>query len=381
MSAGNTMDLKSLRQKIDDIDDIITAAYLERTRLVKQVGDFKRDNNLQIEQSGREEQLLARLTDRFGNENESKIKFLYDSIMTYSKLIQSQTAAESAAAHIPKGASFNEQFPEGAAVACQGAPGAYSQSAAEQLFKSPKLAFYPTFASVMDAVKSGAAAAGILPLENSTAGSVNEVYDLLSDGGLYVAGAKKCRVKHALLAKQGADRKQLKSVTSHPQALSQCARFIEKSGLVPVAARNTAEAAKSVAEGDDMFAAAIASAEAAALYELKVLQHGIQDADYNYTRFVAVSKVPVSDAGAQKVSLLVHMPHKPGSLYRLMSIAAAYGANLTKLESRPIPGTDFEFGFYIDIDGVQDEQTLGRLLAAIDVFSTKWVYLGKYREY
>lgn len=373
-------DLKELRNQIDEIDNQIVAAYLERIELVKEVGEYKKTHGIEIEHSDREKELLNRLVQKFGQEHFYDIRFLYGAVMSYSKIQQSLLSAKDAVLQIPEGSESTVLIDKNLTVACQGVGGAYSAIAAEQLFDSPDLHFLPTFSAVFSAVAEGKADFGVLPIENSTAGSVNEVYDLLKTHSLFIAGAKKLKVSHCLLALPSATLESVKTVTSHPQGLSQCSDYLASHGFNPKESLNTALAAKEVSEGEDLTLAAIASLSSAEKYGLKVLAEDIQNAKQNYTRFIIVSKTCAKNPSANKISLLLSLPHKAGSLYHLMNIIASYDVNLTKLESRPIPGTNFEFSFYVDIEGSSSQENVKQLLRSVNAYCTKFVYLGNYFE-
>ena len=373
------MDLSDLRKQIDAADDELLAAYIKRLALVEEVGARKRAHAAAVEHEDRERQLLARLTEKFGKEREHDIRFLYGAILSYSKIIQSRGSGEEFAP--PASPSENALNKRGLRIACQGVEGAYSHAAAGEMFSRPEILRCETFSEVFDCVSEGKADFGVLPAENSTAGSVNEVYDLLKEHKLRIAAARKLRIDHCLLALSGAREEDIRTVLSHPQALAQCSKYIREKKLSAKECLNTAGAARQVGSGGDKTVAAIASASAAERYGLSVLASGIQNEGQNHTRFIAVAGGDYAPfTGANKLSAVLTLPHRSGSLYTLLNIIAAYGANLTKLESRPIPGTDFEFTFYIDLEGSDGSPRIRELLAAAKAYCAEFVYLGSYPE-
>ena len=376
------MDLEELRAKIDAVDDRLTAAYLERLELVTQVAEYKRAHAVEVEHTGREEAIFRRLAQKFGAEHRDAINYLYANIINYSKVCQREqleTQSEfsrrlSGGRPVPEGGFSDEK------VACQGLPGAYSELAARQMIPGARPIFLTSWEDVFRAVSRGEAPFGVLPVENSTAGSVNEVYDLLVRYRLNVCGGRRIHIRHCLVGLPGSEISSLTNVVSHPQALYQCRSFIQAHGLEERKATNTAVAAESVAKGADPTCAAIASEETAKLYGLEILARGIQDAQLNDTRFLLVSAEPYLDAQANKVSLVVSIPHRKGTLFQLLGIVSAYGVNVVKLESRPIPGKNFEFLFYLDLDGNIRDDNMRRLVENIHAYCTDTVFLGSYRE-
>ncbi|MCL2054480.1 MAG: bifunctional chorismate mutase/prephenate dehydratase [Oscillospiraceae bacterium] len=273
-----------------------------------------------------------------------------------------------------------ESLPLSPTAACQGAEGAYSQFACEALFSKPGITHYDSFEAVFEAVDKGMCDYGILPLENSLQGTVTEVYDLMSKYNFYIVRSVKMKINHALLANKGVIAPQIKEIHSHEQALGQCSDFIKKLQNVKIVKRsNTAKAARYIAESGRTDAAAIASLDCAKLYGLSVISQKIQNNDHNYTRFVCISKEPEIYPGADRISLVFATSHKPGSLYKSISKFADLGVNLTKLESRPIPGEDFEYRFHIELDSPITDEILS-LIDSLDKAPEKFAFLGNYSE-
>ena len=268
-------------------------------------------------------------------------------------------------------------------MGCSGTEGSYAQQAVSQLFKYPTIKYVSGFEKVFDAVESGEAPYGVVPVENSAAGTVTQVYDQMVRHEFRIVKALRLKVNHVLLGARGAKLENIREVKSHPQALAQCGKYLKKhAGWEAVADINTAVAAKNLGISGKEDLAVIASRACAELYGLDILDENIQDESYNYTRFICISKKLEIYPEARKFSIMLSLPHRPGSLATILSKFAAIGVNITKLESRPIPGMDFEFRFIFDFDASpRDEQVL-RLLAELadDPEIEHFTFLGAYAE-
>lgn len=382
------MSMKELREEINAVDTEIVELIKKRMNIAADVAQYKKDNNIPLYDGERERELLTRVADQAGADFDSYTRILYSTILDISrsyqhKKINEEKIASSKIANAINDAleSTEKLFPERAVVACQGVEGAYSQAACEKLFSVPSIMFMATFEGVLSAVDSGLCRYGILPLENSTAGSVNRVYDLMDKYHTYIVRSIRLRVNHSLLAKKGAKLEDIKEIFSHEQALSQCSEFLKNHPKIKVTeCENTAEAAKMVSASDRSDIAAIAGGECADLYGLSVLPVNPQNSDNNYTRFICVSKKLEIYPGADRTSLVVTLPHKPGSLYRILSKFYVLGMNLVKIESRPIPGHDFEFMFYFDIGTSVYSPELAQLICELESSLDGFRYLGSYNE-
>ena len=273
------------------------------------------------------------------------------------------------------------EFPATATVACQGVQGAYSQLAAEKLFLEPQIRHYQSFEDVFKAVAKGECRYGVLPIENSTAGSVTKVYDLMRKYQFFIVCAVKLRVEHNLLSKKGVELKDIKEVLSHEQALQQCHDFLQSLGEIKITeCANTALAAQMVAEGNRRDIAALSSKICARNYNLAILKESVQDKENNFTRFICISKEMEIYPGADKMSIMLSLRHKPGELYRILAQFAALDINLTKLESRPLGNGDFEFMFYFDFALDSQPDQLARVLTDLKEQNEYFSYLGSYKE-
>ena len=375
--------LDESREKIDRIDREMVRLFCERMQVAADVAEYKRSVGMPVTDAARERALLSKISTLAGEEMEDYARTLYATVLSVSKAYQHEKLNTSSklAAKIEKAKNETAPlFPARAKVACQGVEGAYSLKAAEKLFELPEVSFYKTFGDVFAAIESGECRYGILPIENSTAGSVTQIYDLMSEHRFYIVRSLRLKVDHCLLAKKGTKKADITEVVSHSQALSQCAGYLAKmDGVKLTSFANTAKAAEFVKDAENGFAA-IASRECAELYGLEVIDCDIQDNANNYTRFICISKTPEIYPGADKTSIILTVPHKPGSLSRLLAQIDAMNINLTKLESRPIPGHDFEFLFYFDLESPIESPALLRLLGELESTSERFRYLGTYRE-
>ena len=376
------MDLKDYRAQLDAIDDQMTALFKQRMEIVRHVADYKRETNTPVMASGREREILYRVTGLCGPELEEYTKILYSTILELSRDYQEDrlsTGESALVEEILAAAERTGEFPKRAIVACQGAEGAYSQMACDKLFPVSQILYCSRFEGVFRAVEAGMCRYGILPIENSSAGSVTEVYDLMERYNCKIVRSLKLKVEHCLLARPGVQLKDVKEVVAHEQALNQCSEFLKNCGAKVTVFSNNAAAAKYVSESDRSDIAAIASVNCAGLYGLSVLSDHVANSDHNYTRFICISKQLEVYEGAGKITFVTAASHRPGSLYSLIAKFATRGLNICKLESRPIPGKDFEFRFYFDVEASvwnKDTQTILSQLEKEDFFT----FLGAYSE-
>lgn len=321
----------------------------------------------------------------FANEDmESYNRLLYNTIVELEKDHESKFTLEDTAL-VKKIKAAREEtpkvFPETAQVACQGVPGAYAQQACDRLFRDPQIMYMKNFEGVFAAVDQGLCHYGVLPLENSTAGSVNKIYDLMMKYDFYIVRSVRLRVDHSLLAKAGTDRKDIREIFSHEQAITQCEDYLRQFPEAKITAcENTAEAARMVADSERNDVAALASGECGQIYGLDILEEAVQDGNRNYTRFICISKDMEIYPGADKTSMMMTVTHKPGSLFNLLARFYALDINLFKLESRPIPDKDFDFMFYFDVEANVYSDKFIRMMNHTDELSRDFKYLGSYIE-
>jgi len=267
-------------------------------------------------------------------------------------------------------------------ISYQGEPGAFSEAAARRVEHDAALIPCKSFEEVFDAVEHGPATHGVLPIENSIGGSIHRNYDLLLAHQLPIVAEVELPVVHHLLALQGATLAGLKRVYSHPQGLAQCERFLRTlSGVDIIATYDTAGSAKMVADAGSTEAAAIASARAGEVFGLTALASSIQDFDDNITRFLVIGRRPLKNAIADKTTIVFTLPNEPGALFKGLSVFALRGVDLTKLESRPIPGRPWEYLFYVDLAAARDELTCSRALSHLAEFAPMLRTLGSYASW
>ena len=377
------MDLQDLRLQIDGIDDDLVRLFQQRMDISAEIARFKQQHSMPVYDPARERQILYDLSFKVKDGREAYITALYSLLFELSRADQERILnTDSSLADTIRGAIRDTQwiFPERTIVACQGTEGAYSQLAAEKLFALPSILYFNTFEGVFGAVDSGLCSYGVLPLENSTAGSINQVYDLMMRYPFSIVRSVRLKIDHCLLAKKTTDLSSVKEIYSHEQAIAQCADFIKNLGCKVNVCENTAVAAKLVAESGRDDIAALSSRNCAALYGLKRLAESVQDQGNNYTRFICVSKTLAIYPGADMTSLMLTIPHKPGSLYHILSRFYIHGINLIKIESRPIPNRDFEFMFYFDIETSVYSPALIQALRELSDLCDEFYYLGSYSE-
>lgn len=379
------MDMEKLRNEIDEIDDSLVKLFEKRMQSTARLAKHKKEHSVPVSDRTREREIIYRMSGKVAPELAGYTKSLYNTLFDLSKSYQNSLISPESklASEIKKSLEGSEKlFPERAVVACQGTEGAYSQFACDRMFKYPEIMYVNSFDSVFEAVGRGLCRYGILPLENSTAGSVTAVYELMQKHKFYIVGSIKLCISHSLLAAPGVRLDGVKEIFSHEQAINQCSKFLSELKDVKITVcANTAEAAKSVADSGRTDCAAICSGDCAELYGLSEIASGISNTENNYTRFICISKELEIYPGASCTSLMVRLPHKPGSLYSVISRFAALGVNLTKLESRPVPGSDFEFMFYFDVDASVYSPELAELITQLENELPGLVYLGSYNEF
>lgn len=375
------MDLLELRNEIDKLDDELIPLLLKRMDISRQVAEYKVQNGIPVLNEQRELEILEDVASKCGEQGEV-IKTVFSAIMDASRALQHKVIGGGVELRnlISNAKCEKNLTANGEPIACQGVQGAYSGEAAKALFPDSPIDFHKQFEDVFEAVNQNKARFGIIPVENSTAGSVHESYDLIMKYKFFIVGAYDLRVDHCLCAKPGVKFEDIENVYSHTQALSQCNIFLKNFDFTGITFSNTAAAAKFVSESEKNNIAAICSESAAKKYGLKIIRKGIQNVTNNTTRFIVISKELVIDEDAEKISLIFSAPHRTGSLYRVLGRFSMTGLNLTKLESRPVANGRFDYYFYVDILGsVRDEQTLDLLCALSDELP-EFSFLGNYYE-
>ena len=378
------MDLSEIRSQIDSIDDQLVKLFCQRMELSSQVAQYKKANNLPIFVPARERAILQKVADHAGPEMANYTRVLYSMLFELSRSYQSKLNDErtrlyqyvtDAIETTPK------LFPQAPMVACQGVEGAYSQIACEKIFKNPFIMYFKNFEGVFTAIEQGMCQYGILPIENSTAGSVNKVYDLMISHNFSIVRTFRLKVDHNLLAKPGTKISDIKTIYSHEQAINQCAGFLQGlSGVNVIPVANTALASEMVSQAETNDVAALSSRFCAELYGLQCLASSVQDKGNNHTRFICISRNLEIYPGSDKTSIMMILPHKPGALYKVLARMYTLGINVTKLESRPLPDREFEFMFYFDLETSIYSEEFIQLLCELDELCEEFKYLGSYTE-
>ena len=377
------MELSEIREKIDAVDEQLLDLFLQRMDLSDEVAAYKNAHHLPILNKERERAILAKVTEKSGERE----RYAYHLFSTLFELARSRQAELISAPHqggrpSPRlsGGRYLGLSPDGPG-GLSGRGGANSQVACDRLLPRGNIVYVKTFQAVVSAVESGLCRFGVLPIENSSNGSVRAVYELLQDHNLSIVRSTRLCIRHELLTLPGVKMEDITEIYSHEQAIGQCSKFLNSlNGVRVIPCDNTAMAAKMVAEKGDRHAAAISSHPCAALYGLTCLNDSIQDSDNNYTRFICITKDPVIYAGANRISLIIAFDNRPGALYEILSKLAALDINMTKLESCPVAGSDFEFVFFLELDAsVQDPSVLA-MLEEMERSCAEFQFLGNYAE-
>ncbi len=375
------MDLMDLRAQIDSIDKQIVELYEQRMDISRQVAEYKIETGKKVFDKEREEEKLRKVKSMTHNGfNSHGIGELFEQIMSMSRKLQYQMLTERGNIGRLPFIGVDALDAQQARVVFPGAEGAYTQAAMEQYFGKNVNSFHvDTFRDAMIAIDEGSADYGVLPIENSTAGIVNEIYDMLVEFENYIVGEQIIKIEHCLMAVPGAGIDDIRTVYSHPQSLMQSARFLqEHASWKQIGMNNNAFAARKVAEDKDKTQAAIASVHAAKTYGLEILEKGINQSSTNSTRFIIVTnrKIFLKDAG--KVSICFELPHESGSLYHMLSHFIYNNLNMNKIESRPIEDRNWEYRFFIDFDGNLADGAVKNALRGLREEARNMRILGNY---
>ncbi len=378
--------LKKAREEIDRIDEELVKLFLKRLEVSRDVALAKRATGGSILDPAREREILTRVSEAAGAENENAACLFFSTLFSISKARQRSIIKGTSPLVEEIDASQRAHLsglPSRAFVACCGTEGSYAQQAVSRLVKVPTIVYFNEFERVFEAVEQGLCPYGVLPIENSAAGSVTAVYDLMQKHSFHIAKALRLKVDHVVLVNHGVKLEDVKEIMSHRHALAQCNNFLKAHPSVKATPKsNTASAAKELAASGRRDAAVIASRACAELYGLEVVAEKVQDAAYNYTRFICISKDLEIYPDANKISIMLSLPHRPGALQAIISKFAAIDVNLTKLESRPVPGMDFEFSFIFDFEASPSDPAVRGLLSEIsqDPEIDHFDFLGAYQE-
>jgi len=374
-------DLLKLRDQLDVIDRQIVDLFQKRMEICEEVAEFKINTGKKVFDRDRERSKIETLTSLAKNDfNKTSIAELFIQIMSMSRKLQYQILAKSGQAGRLPFIPVEEIERSRVKVVFQGVEGAYSQAAMKEYFsENIDASNVENWRDAMDAIAEGSADFAVLPIENSTAGSVSDMYDLLMEYENYIVGEQIIRCQHTLLGLPGTSLEKIQRVYSHPQALSQCKEFLgthREWKQIPMG--NTAMAARKIKEEGDMTQAAIASAFAGECFGLQVLKEGIYDNEANSTRFIVVTNQRIFKWNAKKISICFELPHTSGSLYNILSHFIFNNLNMTKIESRPIPGRNWEYRFFLDFEGNLNDGAVKNALRGIREEAQNMRILGNY---
>lgn len=375
---GNYNDeILKIRNEIDQTDTELINLLVKRINLSESVAKTKIKHNMPVFDASREKTIIEKVKQK-ADKNGDFVASVYSSILSSSRAKQHMMLTSGEEIRNMLKNAHKELPHSGVNVICQGVAGAYTHKATAKFFDDECITFSATWDEVFKAVEDKKADFGVLPIENSAAGSVSDVYDLILKYRFFIVGATEIKVKHCLAAKNGAT--QIRTVISHPQGLSQCTDFISKHDLKSKTFSNTATAAKFVSEQSDVSVAAICSKEAADEYGLEILKENIQNTNNNTTRFIVISREAYLPYDADKISLCFSLPHESGTLSSVLSQFSMQELNLTKIESRPIPEKKFEYDFYLDFTGNIHNENALNLICSLHDEMPRFSFLGNYKE-
>ena len=374
------MDLGQLREGLDEIDAQIVELYEKRMELCSQVAEYKAETGKKVFDRVREQEKLSKVRSLAHNEfNQMGVTELFEQIMSMSRKLQYQMLAKSGSQGRLPFIEVDKLDTQKSRVVFQGAEGAYSQAAMLRYFGKQVNSFHvDTFRDAMSAIDEGSADFAVLPIENSTAGIVSDIYDLLVEFENYIVGEQIIRIEHCLLGVPGARIEDIRTVYSHPQSLMQSAKYLADYPWQQISMQNNAFAAQKVSAEKDPTQAAIASELAGSIYGLDILQKGVNDAGENSTRFIIVTNQKVFQKDASKISICFEVPHESGSLYHMLSHFIYNNLNMTRIESRPIADRNWEYRFFVDFEGNLADSAVKNALRGLRDEARNMKILGNY---
>lgn len=369
------MDLQDIRKEINGIDGQLQSLFLRRMELCRQVAAYKKENGLPILQPDREQEVIRRIRESSPEGMADASEIFFTEIMDISKCLQSEELT--AEKVYPKPELFEPEKAQ--VIACQGSSGAYAESACIRLFGENKpIRFMNFFKDVVRLVESGRADFGILPLENSTVGSVEETYNLMSSHDFYINSIVRVEITHCFAVKPGVDPAGVTRVYSKKEALSQCQSFLRRANLTGMEYSNTALAAEMVRDSTDPSIGCICSKRCAQMNGLTVVEEHAADVYPNFTRFICFSKNFLAPADADTVSVAFRVPHTPGGLYRTLTKFAVNGMNLKKIANRTLAGQDFEALLFLDFEGSCRNRKVSAFLDDLSGSMSYFKFLGNF---
>jgi chorismate mutase/prephenate dehydratase len=370
------MDIKTIRKDIDKVNDELIDSFTRRMDLVRDVVEYKIENGIKVLDRERERQILKAIKEKVDERYRTYTEEFLENVMSLSRKMQHDIIESNSQDSI----DTIEQKANLPSVAYLGIPGSFSeQSVIEYFGDKVNPVGVSSFSDIIIGVEVGTYQMAMLPVENSSTGSVNQVVDLLVNGKVHIIGEHVVKVRHFLLAQKGCDLREVKKVVSHPQALEQCKEYLDSNGLFPVSFESTAGAAKHVANSNEVNIGAIASKRAAQIYDLDVVAEDIQTNDTNYTRFILVSKENKEIEDADKISIICTIDHKPGSLHHLLDIFSRNEINLLQLFSRPIHNMPWKYRFHLDFAGNINDNNVQKALDKARDYCITLKILGNYK--
>ncbi|MGN0832949.1 MAG: bifunctional chorismate mutase/prephenate dehydratase [Kiritimatiellia bacterium] len=376
-------DPKELNAEIDALDRRLVPLLAERLKLADEAAEERRAAGLPASDPAREREILTALSGRVDADCARAVRLVYTTLFGAAKARQRVRFGTPVPLLAKLDGADSGGLPPLAVVACAGTEGSYAQEAASRFFEVPSILYFNGFEKVFEAVEEGVCPYGVLPIENSAAGSVASIYDLMQRHRFSIVRALKLKIRHVLLGNPGATLGSVREVASHPHALAQCSAFLKAHPAWRAEPEsNTAVAARALAASGRTDRAVIASRACAGLYGLRALAEDVSDTTANFTRFICIAREPRVAAGASKICLMLSLPHRPGSLSGIIAKFASAGVNLTKLESRPEVGTDFEFRFIFEFEASVADPDVRALLAelASDPEIEHFTFLGAFEE-
>lgn len=373
-------DLQELRKEIDRIDREMVQLFQERMKICINVAEYKIETGKEVFDLERENEKIKSVQSMAENEiNRLGVGELFGHIMSISRKLQYNLLEQHGIMEKPSFQPVDTLDKEKATVVFQGIEGSYSYAAMKEYFGAQVNNFHvKTFRNAMEAIAEGKADYAVLPIENSTAGGVSEIYDLLVEFDNYIVGEQIIEIKHCLLTVPGAEKQDIKTVYSHPQSLMQSAGYLRKQDWKQISMENNAFAAKKVADEGDKTQAAIAGRYAGELYGLNILEEGINDSELNSTRFIIISNQKKFLKNAGKVSICFEIPHESGSLYKTLSHFIYNGINLCNIESRPIRKKNWEYRFFVDFEGNLQDSAVQNALGSLQEETRNMIIFGNY---
>ena len=378
------MELNDLRKEIDAIDEELVSLFAKRMDVSAKIAGVKKEKSLPIFVPAREREKLADVARKAGPELAKDTQVLYSMLFELSRGYQNKLngSTSSLSNRITQAIESTPQlFPQTPMVACQGVECAFAQIAGQKIFDNPFILYFKNQEGVFSAVEQGLCQYGILPLDNSTAGTPKKVYDLLIEHQFSIIRSCKVNIDHNLLANPGTKQSDIREIYSHQQAINQCSSFLQQFPdvtVIPVA--NTAIAAELVSKSGRTDVAALSSRSCMELYHLDCIASSVQDRGAEHTRFICFSKNLEIYPGSDRTSLMLILPNRPGSLYKFLARLYVLGINVAKVESRPMPDRELEMMFYFDLETSIYSEEFVQLMCELDDLCEDFRYLGSYRE-